>query len=67
MPRYTVKVVIFDPEQEMAAERTAADGAAAEAEAITYFEDDGDGPLAGLTRDTDYSATATPFGTRAGQ
>lgn len=68
MPRYTVQVVIFenefDPEQQMAMETTASDAAGAEAEAITYFEADGDGPLTGLTRGTDYTATATPFGAR---
>ena len=68
MPRFAVQVVIFetefDPERQMAAEITAATAGAAETEAITYFEDGGDGPLAGLTRGTDYTAVATPFGAR---
>lgn len=62
MPRYTVAVNIYDPPQGMAWEDNASDEADAEVQAITYFEDGGDGPLAGLTRDTgsggDYSAVA---------
>lgn len=64
MPRYAVNVTIFDPEQGMAWEGNASDAANAEDQAIVYFEDNGDGPLAGLTRDTDYTAQATPFGER---
>lgn len=64
MPRYVVNVTILNPEQGMAWEGNAPDGPKAEDQAIVYFEDGGDGPLAGLTRNTDYTADATLFGAR---
>lgn len=52
MPWYTTNFLIFATEAEMAKETNAASAAAAEAAAITYFEDGGSGPLAGLTKTT---------------
>lgn len=52
MAWYTTNILIFATESEMAKETNATSSAAAEAAAITYFEDDGNGPLAGLEKTT---------------
>lgn len=72
MPRYTVTITVLADESGMARECTAATEDEAAAETITYFEDGGNGPIAGMTESTprgstdngDYSVTVDPFGER---
>jgi hypothetical protein len=61
MPRYTVYFWLSD-ESAMGWENIAGDAMDAEAQAVTYFEAGGTGPLFGLTRSTVVGPDIPPVG-----